>query len=194
MNNEKRPMAELRAVALVSGTEKPVIEGYLAKFNSPTNFMGVPEVIKPGAFSDLINEVNGGKRNIVLLRNHDRDKVLARTDNDTLSLAQDNVGLFFRAFPPNVTWANETVEEIRSGHINGGSFGFIERESDIRVVNGIRQMTQLAVDEVTITGMPAYQDTDVTIAKRMMADYNDTQDRMNKLAARILLSRVNKEV
>ena len=67
----------------------PVIAGYFAVFNSPTELWGgCIEQIAPGAFS---SSLNGDVRALI---DHDTRLVIGRTIAGTLSLREDETGLY----------------------------------------------------------------------------------------------------
>ena len=132
-------------------TDELVLEGYAAVFNSETDLGPFREVIKPGAFSDVLtNDVRA-------LINHDANLILGRTSNGTLELEQDERGLKYRVKLGNQTYARDFYESVKRGDISQSSFAFtIEEESwneqrTVRSVNKVRQL--LDVSPVTY---PAY--------------------------------------
>ena len=65
------------------------IEGYFAVFNSPYELWdGASEIVKPGAFTDCLSQDVRG------LINHDSTLVLGRTKAGTLTLKEDERGLW----------------------------------------------------------------------------------------------------
>ncbi len=149
-NAEKRTMGTIE-VREAEG-EAMVLEGYAAVFNSETDLGPFREVIKPGAFTDVLtNDVRA-------LINHDPNLVLGRTSNGTLTLEQDERGLKYRVELGKQTYARDFYESVKRGDISQSSFAFtIEDESwnekrTVRSVNKVRQL--LDVSPVTY---PAYQ-------------------------------------
>ena len=98
-NAEKRTMGTIE-VREAEG-EAMVLEGYAAVFNSETDLGPFREVIKPGAFTDVLtNDVRA-------LINHDPNLVLGRTSNGTLTLEQDERGLKYRVELGKQTYARD---------------------------------------------------------------------------------------
>ena len=192
---ERRPLLELRAV----DGEPNCIEGYVAKFNSVTNFKGIREMILPGAFKDTLDKAKRGIIDLLALKDHDSKQVLGRTSNGTLKLTEDDVGLKVQIFPPESTLGRDTLSEVRSGHINGGSFGFITKSSDIDVHAGVRRLKGLDFEEITATGVPIYNDTHLAVARRALEGIENikdvaeeqilTEDRVRELVSEVLEKR-----
>ena len=104
--------------------EEMVLEGYAAVFNSETDLGHFREVIKPGAFDDVMtNDVRA-------LINHDPNLVLGRTTNGTLTLEQDERGLKYRVKLGGQQYAKDFYESVKRGDISQSSFAFtIDKQS-----------------------------------------------------------------
>ena len=146
---EKRTMGTIE-VRDAEG-EEMILEGYAAVFNSETDLGHFREVIKPGAFDDVMtNDVRA-------LINHDPNLVLGRTTNGTLELSQDERGLKYRVKLGAQQYAKDFYESVKRGDISQSSFAFtIEEQSwneerTVRSVDKVRQL--LDVSPVTY---PAY--------------------------------------
>ena len=131
--------------------EEMILEGYAAVFNSETDLGHFREVIKPGAFDDVMtNDVRA-------LINHDPNLVLGRTTNGTLELSQDERGLKYRVKLGAQQYAKDFYESVKRGDISQSSFAFtIDKQSwneerTVRSVDKVRQL--LDVSPVTY---PAY--------------------------------------
>lgn len=116
------------------------------------------ERIKKGAFRRAI-ERNG---NVLLLLNHDRDRVLGGTDDGTLELREDAIGLHAHA----VVTDAETVQKAREGKLRGWSFGFndVPDGVDQKFEDGmlLREVKDMDLREVSILDdrkYPAYEGT-----------------------------------
>lgn len=156
-----------------SESEKPLIEGYAAKFNSVTvigYYWKFEEVIAPGAFSDVLND------DVRCLFNHEPEYILARSNNGqgTLSLVEDAVGLKYSYETPNRSYALDLADAIEKGDVTQSSFAFEVAEEewiygdeekgilDRRVIKKFKRLFDVA--PVTF---PAYEDTEV--AKRSLS-------------------------
>lgn len=100
--------------------EPTKIVGYAAKFNQNSEEMwGTIERIKPGAFSEAIL-----RSDVRALWNHDSNHVLGRTKSNTLTLKEDEVGLFYEITPPDTQTAKDLIESIKRGDVDQSSFAF----------------------------------------------------------------------
>ena len=120
------------------------------------------ERIKAGVFRTAL------KRNddVLVLLNHDYNRVLAKTSDGTAILEEDNIGL--RA---EITITdNEVVQKARDGKLSGWSFGFIANDDELsnEGENEIRTVLDLDLLEVSIlddTKTPAYYGTSIEARK-----------------------------
>lgn len=138
----------------------PKIEGYFAVYNSIYEIApGMSESIAPGAFGDL----NGDIR---MLTNHDTTLVLGRTTAGTLTLREDENGVWASSpINPNDRAAMDTYARVQRGDVSQASIGFeiIREDTDVfddgRVHWTIREARLF---EVSVCTFPAYTETDVT--------------------------------
>lgn len=163
-NHEVRSLSvEVRADEQ-EGSRK--VFGYPIVFGKPSNDIGFIEYIDKGALKDV--DLSG----VYLVYAHDQNQPLARSDAGTLKLKVDDTGLYFEATLPNTTLANDVLENIRVGNIKGMSFMFTAAEDTWEFSNDpgqpdIRHVTRIdQVFEITITPLPAYDDTSIAIASR----------------------------
>lgn len=148
------------------GESGRIITGYPIVFNKPSeNLGGFIEYVDPGALKNVSMD------NVYLIYGHEFNNVLARKDAGTLELSIDKTGLLFKATLPNTTLANDVLENIRVGNIQGMSFGFTVSDenweygkNDDPDIRHVKQIDELY--EITLTPIPAYKDTTVAIAKR----------------------------
>lgn len=138
------------------------VEGYFAVFDEIYNvWPGATESIRSGAFTDAI------EGDVRALYNHDTNLVLGRKSAGTLSLRQDEKGLWGRIqINRNDTDAMNAYERIKRGDIQGCSFGFdIESEEETRNEDGTIHWTITKVNplyEVSPCVFPAYEATSVS--------------------------------
>ena len=146
------------------------IDGYYAVFNSEYQpWEGASEIIKPGAFT---NSVSGDVRALI---NHDTTLVLGRTKPGTLTLRQDERGLWgsIRINRDDVDAMN-LYARVQRGDVDQCSFGFdIKRETFVDLGDGKCRWEIEEVDplyEVSICTFPAYTETSVSARKQDLAE------------------------
>lgn len=143
------------------GGEK-TIEGYFAVFNSNYEIgLGMSESIAPGAFDGVLAD------DVRALVNHDSTLVLGRTKAGTLSLRQDDRGLYGSVrINPNDSAAVDLYERVKRGDVDGCSFGFdIGEEETEFLENGDVHWTITRIAklyEVSACTFPAYTETDIS--------------------------------
>ena len=115
------------------------------------------ERIKAGVFRTAL------KRNKVLvLLNHNPERVLASTEDGNAILEEDNIGL-----KADITITDrEVVQKAREGKLSGWSFGFIANDDEITTEGDdeIRTVTDMELLEVSILDerkSPAYYGTSI---------------------------------
>ena len=131
---------------------------------------GFVEIIAPFAFKDSMG------RDIRALIEHDPSKLLGRTSSGTVRLSESPTGLQVEIDLPNTRTADELLESIMRRDISGMSFGFSVPPGgdswDLEVDPAIRTVQKANLHEVTITALPGYKATDVSIAKRSLIQAN----------------------
>lgn len=116
------------------------------------------ERIKAGVFRNALKKND----NVLVLLNHDNNRVLASTKDGNAVLEEDNIGL--RA---EITITDkEVVQKARDGKLSGWSFGFIANDDELSTEgkDEIRTVTDLDLLEVSIlddTKAPAYYGTSI---------------------------------
>ena len=141
--------------------DEKVIEGYFAVFNEIYQvWADVTESIAPGAFTDALDG------DIRALYNHNTDQILGRTSAGTLTLKQDEKGLWGQIkVNERDTEAVNVYERIARGDISGCSFGFDIESEEVRVNDdGSVHWTITKVNplyEVSPCVFPAYEQTSV---------------------------------
>ncbi|CUR63450.1 Peptidase U35, phage prohead HK97:Phage major capsid protein, HK97 [Leuconostoc gelidum subsp. gasicomitatum] len=155
---------KLTNIEIRDGTDGRTITGYPVVFDKPSqNLGGFIEYVDKTAFKDVSFD------NVYLLYGHEFNNVLARVDAGTLTISVDDTGVFFSATLPNTTLANDVIENIRVGNIQGMSFGFTVADERWQTDVAVAVRTILKIDElfeITLTPIPAYQDTKVAISQR----------------------------
>lgn len=118
------------------------------------------ERIKAGVFRKALKRND----NVLVLLNHDYERILASTKDGNAILEEDNIGL--RA---EITITDkEVVQKAREGKLSGWSFGFVANDDEITSEannpHEIRTVTDLELLEVSIldeTKAPAYYGTSI---------------------------------
>ena len=173
MPNE-RQQRQVRCVAQQfqtrSANDDLFIEGYFSVFNSEYPLWeGASEIVKPGAFT---NSVSGDVRALI---NHDSSLVLGRTKTNTLTLRQDERGLWgsIRINRDDVDAMN-LYARVQRGDVDQCSFGFdIKRETFVDLGDGKCRWEIEEVDplyEVSVCTFPAYTETSVSARKQDLAE------------------------
>lgn len=153
---------EFKARSDEDGTKS--IEGYFAVFNSNYDMgYGMSESIAPGAFT---NTLSGDIR---ALDNHNVERVLGRTTAHTLTLAQDEHGLWGRIIiNPNDTDAMNLYAKVQRGDIDQCSFGFdIVKQDTVERKDGTVHwiIREVKLYEVSCCTFPAYTETAISARK-----------------------------
>jgi HK97 family phage prohead protease/HK97 family phage major capsid protein len=154
-DNQQHKISEKRTMGTIqvreSEGDEMTLEGYAAVYNTETDLGHFREVIKPGAFDDVLtNDVRA-------LINHNPDLILGRTTNGTLELSVDERGLKYKVTLGEQQYAKDFYESVKRGDISQSSFAFtIDKQSwneerTVRSVDKVRQL--LDVSPVTY---PAY--------------------------------------
>lgn len=144
----------------------PVIEGYFAVFGEEYElFPGATESIERGAFSDCINQ------DVRALYNHDTNIVLARCSAGTMSIKEDDRGLWGHIeLDPEDTDAMNVYRRVKRRSIQGNSFGFsIEEEVRSEREDGSVHWTITKVNplyEISPCTFPAYEGTSISARRK----------------------------
>ncbi|WP_391528494.1 HK97 family phage prohead protease [Photorhabdus akhurstii] len=152
------------------------IVGYGSVFNSRSEPMwGFREIIKPGAFDDVLNDDVRG------LFNHDPNFILGRASSGTLSLSVDERGLQYDIQAPDTQTIRDLVlAPMLRGDINQSSFAFrVARdgeewyEDDEGII--IREISKFSrLFDVSPVTYPAYQEADSAV--RSMKAWQEAQE------------------
>lgn len=183
-------MKKKRTIAIVSGlrireatdgAESRTIEGYALKFGVRSRLLcdwwnNYYEVLEPGCVTREMLD----KQDIKLTMFHDRQLVLARSNNGngTLSYEVDKVGVKFWAEMPHTVDGDKALELVSRGDIAGCSFIYSTDEGDSENAVSYERLDEKGDDgedillrhvkridnvyDFTITTDPAYEQTDVS--------------------------------
>mgnify|MGYP001155378273 CR=1 FL=1 len=164
------------------------IEGYFAVFNSEYPLWeGATEIVKPGAFT---NSISGDVRALI---NHDSSLVLGRTKAGTLTLRQDERGLWgsIKINRDDVDAMN-LYARVQRGDVSQCSFGFdIKSEEFVENPDGsVRWIIKdVVLYEVSVCTFPAYAETSVEARKN---DLDTIRRREGELWKTKMKERINK--
>ncbi|WHX64209.1 HK97 family phage prohead protease [Peribacillus frigoritolerans] len=142
------------------------VSGYVNKTEQLSETLGVTkrfkEKIAKGTFSRAIRNAT---RDIDFLSEHQQDKILASTRNNSLQLKEDEQGLFMEAIITPTSWGKDAYELIKSGIHRNMSFGF-RTISDYwkPTASGIfeRTITEMELMEISVVKNPAYSQSTIS--------------------------------
>lgn len=146
------------------GSPLPKLAGYAAVFNSPSKpIMGEGaspflETIKPGAFVRTLRKYRGARE---CRFEHDPELPIAWEFDGSLTLAEDERGLFNEIDPVNCKFASELIRGVRLGITCGQSFGFSDPVDSWAVADGslCRDLEEVTLVETSIVRRAAYPAT-----------------------------------
>lgn len=119
------------------------------------------EKITRGAFQNALDE----NKSIDFLCEHDKNKILATTQNGSLQLFEDEQGLKMRARIIPTSYGKDTYELLKSGVMSNMSFGFkVVNDKWTKRSNGVfeRVVDKLKLYEVSAVRNPAYPKTAIS--------------------------------
>jgi len=158
------PALELRAK---DEEDERTIGGYGVVYNQWSDDLGgFREQFLPGAFTDSIT---GDADDIRAINNHTSLYVLGRQSSGTLTLREDDQGVFYEALPPDTTWFRDLVVSIDRGDIRENSFGFwiedYKMDQEWLEKDGVlwRTVKRARMWELGPQTFPAYPQSDVSV-------------------------------
>jgi HK97 family phage prohead protease len=125
---------------------------------------GFRERLQPTAFRSTLSAGS----DVLALVDHSREKLLGRSSNGTLRLAETAAGLEVVIDMPNTSYANDMRELAKRGDLGGLSFAFKVRQGGQRFSREggqtIRDLTDIDFKEISvISAHPAYKDARVAL-------------------------------
>ena len=178
-------------------SQSNTVEGYALLFNQPSKDLGgFVEVIDSSALDNV------DLSNVVMLDQHDYTKPLASVKAGSLQLDVDDKGLHFKAtIDPSVSYASDTLNNVKNGNINSMSFRFDvddgsdswNRDSDGQITRTVNQIKDLF--EVSTVTVPSYDQTNVDVDKTSIRSYNQfiESEENNKMQHTLLDPKNNTE-
>lgn len=169
---------------------KATISGYAAVFNSDSvDFGFFREVIRPGAFERTLKE-DGDVRAFL---DHDSGRIVGRTKAGNLSLREDDKGLKIELNPIDTEDGRKAIEWVRSGVVDGMSFGFFTVRDQWSTKDGksYRELIDVDLFEVSLVAFPAYTGTSAGIRaaeqrsqEEIFKEYSDRVKQQREFRAR----------
>jgi hypothetical protein len=171
MNKREFRYVAARELRVTQTDKGKLLSGYAAVYNSRScDLGGFTEQIAPGAFTRCL----ASSPDISCLHEHDpRQGLLGRTTSGTLRVKSDDTGLIFECDLPATTLGNDVAVSVDRGDLAGCSFGFycrMDNWSKDQDGNPIRTVVDADVFDVTVTSMPAYEATNVSLRSKMFPD------------------------
>jgi len=166
--------APIQTTSGSAGTTAKRITGYAAVFNQETELSSdLHERIDRGAFVEAI-----GRDDVRALINHDFNLVLGRIAAGTLTLREDERGLYYEISPPDTTFAKDLITSIRRGDISGSSFGFSILDKAMTQAKGyiLRTIKKVKLFDISVVTFPAYPQTEGITARYTMSPQGASDD------------------
>jgi len=178
--------------------DKPVIEGYGAKFRTLSEPMPIirdgekigtfREQLMPGCFASAIPVSD-----IRSLFNHDPNLILGRTASGTMVVSEDETGLCFEVDPPDTTYARNLQVSMSRGDITQCSFGFNVAEGGDTYTKDtanpgawIRSIHRVAkLYDVSPVTYPAYVDTQCAVRSLLNEIKTEETEHEKRVAAEL---------
>lgn len=139
------------------------------------------EVMKKGVFQKALQR----NKSVPCLLEHNWENVLAHTDEGSLTLVEDNIGLRFDAVINNP----EVYEQVRNGQINSCSFGFRVRNESVEPINQRlerRYVSEIELLEVSLVKNPAYTGSLVEQRNLELALQEDAEKEVEEVVEEIV--------
>lgn len=126
-----------------------------------------PEVVKPGALTRTLAHLGAAQKRMKAFRNHEYS-----TPVGTIEKLEDTAGgLLVEVRLADTAAGDETLREVRAGMVDAFSIGFTAKREAL--VNGVRELREIALHEVSLVSLPAYPGAVVTEVRQEPAvDYS----------------------
>ena len=183
-------------------TEDRTIEGYAVVFNQDSRVIYDPHMRR-----SFIERIDSGavtedmlrRSDIKALREHNRERMLARSFNGagSLTLSIDNYGVKYRFEAPNTQEGNDTLEQIKRGDLFGSSFAYTtdeknnvsyEKRADGKLYRIVKKIDRMY--DVSVVTDPAYMGTTVN-ARSLDGFFEEPKDEEYKKQVTELRTIVN---
>lgn len=173
---ERRVIGHAKQELRVEETDgKTRISGLAVPYGETSEDLGgFREIFQAGAFGDTLTE----NREVFADVEHDGAKKLGRRSRGTLDLRDTPEGLRFSVSIPTTTLGKDTVEEVRSGLLDGVSIAFSDADSQWigHGADTIRKIAKATLNAVTLTSYPAYRQTIGTLTMRSLEAHREAEE------------------
>jgi hypothetical protein len=109
-----------------------------------------PEVVKPGAFTRTLDHMRRAGRSLKVFRAHDT----AHPVGTVVAAEESDSGLLVEVRIADTQAGDEALREVRAGMLDSFSIGFVAKRE--RTVAGVRQLLEVALQELSLVALPAY--------------------------------------
>lgn len=144
---------------------KLIVSGYVNETGKQSHLLGTKkkfkETIQKGAFTRALKKGN----DIHFLAEHDENKILASTRNNSLKLVEDEKGLLMTAEISDTSYGRDYHTLIKDGILRNMSFGFSVDKDKWRKLNDgtyTRDISDLTLYEVSVVTNPAYPQSSIS--------------------------------
>lgn len=144
---------------------KLIVSGYVNETGKQSHLLGskkkFKETIQKGAFTRALKKGN----DIHFLAEHDENKILASTRNNSLKLVEDEKGLLMTAEISDTSYGRDYHTLIKDGILRNMSFGFSVDKDKWRKLNDgtyTRDISDLTLYEVSVVTNPAYPQSTIS--------------------------------
>jgi HK97 family phage prohead protease len=159
------------------GSGRNVLRGLGIPYGSVSRVVGrlkgtpVREVIRAGAFTEVLRKQREQSVDIVSFYNHDENMILARESAGTLAVTEAEDGVRYEIALARTTYASDLAENVRVGNVAGASFMFAARSPGLVVTKQagvyLRDVQRAAaLLEIGPVVSPAYAATDCQVSAR----------------------------
>lgn len=155
----EKAVKEIRLIDVraLENSDKMIVEGYAAVFDTVTDLGWIKEVIDRHAFD------NADMSDIVMKYNHE-DSILpmARTRGGSLTFTIDDHGLKIRAELPNTTQNRDIYILIENRVLSKMSFAFTVKKQEYNYDTDTRKIIEFdKIFDVSVVDVPAYETTEI---------------------------------
>lgn len=167
-----------------------IVEGYFITYERPAEYGrdGYYEKIARGALTETLSR----NKDIKCFYNHNYDLILGRQSNNTLTLKEDENGLYAVCkLNMNDSVARDVYERIQRGDIQGNSFGAWIDEEDFNPDTKTFTVKKLSLEEISVCPMPFYDSTTIAARDKLITEKEEIQRKRKILGDKYGIKNVN---